>query len=80
VLVSAIGILLWYVVFPWATPLLPFDDVQVGSTTGQNNGPAQEDPNAVTSDSPGLGPDDSSGDDAIPYDTNSNAPAPTSSR
>ncbi|WP_189115022.1 hypothetical protein [Pilimelia terevasa] len=22
--------LLWYVVFPWAEPLLPFDDVQVG--------------------------------------------------
>ena len=23
------GVLLWYVVFPWAEPLLPFDDVQV---------------------------------------------------
>ncbi len=79
VLVAMVGALLWYVVFPWATPLLPFDDVQVGSTTGQNNGPAQEDPNAVTSDSPdspGLGPDDS---DTLPYSTKSNAPAPTAS-
>ena len=30
VLVTAVGALLWYVVFPWAEPLLPFDDVQVG--------------------------------------------------
>jgi hypothetical protein len=41
VLCTAIGVLLWYVAFPWATPLLPFDDVQVGSTSGQQNGPAQ---------------------------------------
>ena len=25
--------LLWVVVFPWAEPLLPFDDVQVGTGT-----------------------------------------------
>jgi hypothetical protein len=61
--------LLWYVVFPWATPLLPFDDVQVGADTQQ--GPAQEDPNVVNS-----GADD--GPDEIPYSTVSNAPAPTS--
>ena len=72
VLVSAIGVLLWYVVFPWATPLLPFDDVQVG--TGQQTGPAQEDPNVIPSDDPGLGPDD------IPYSTHSNAPEPSRSR
>ena len=29
-----VGALLWYVVFPWAEPLLPFDDVQVGTGTG----------------------------------------------
>ena len=62
--------LLWYVVFPWATPLLPFDDVQVGSDTQQ--GPAQEDPNAVTSDS-------DEGPDAVPYSTESNAPHPSTS-
>lgn len=25
--------LLWVIVFPWAEPLLPFDDVQVGNGT-----------------------------------------------
>jgi hypothetical protein len=74
VLFSAIGVLLWYVVFPWATPLLPFDDVQVGTTSGQQTGPAQEDPNLVTSDDPGLGPDD------LPYSTHSNDPEPSPSR
>jgi hypothetical protein len=74
VLISAIGILLWYVVFPWATPLLPFDDVQVGTTTGQQDGPAQPDPNVISSDDPGLGPDD------IPYSTHSNEPEPSPSR
>jgi cytoskeletal protein RodZ len=65
-LIAATGVLLWYVVFPWATPLLPFDDVQVGSDTQQ--GPAQEDPNAVSSDD---------GPDEIPYSTRSNAPDPS---
>ena len=69
-LVAATGALLWYVIFPWATPLLPFDDVQVGADTQQ--GPAQEDPNAVSSNS-------SDGPDAIPYNTHSNAPAPSAS-
>jgi hypothetical protein len=74
-LTSSVGLavgtvaLLWYVVFPWATPLLPFDDVQVGADTQQ--GPAQEDPNVVNS-----GADN--GPDEIPYSTVSNAPPPTS--
>jgi cytoskeletal protein RodZ len=63
-LAVATGALLWYVIFPWATPLLPFDDVQVGS--GSQQGPAQEDPNAVNQ-----------GPDTIPYSTHSNAPAPS---
>jgi hypothetical protein len=62
--------LLWYVVFPRATPLLPFDDVQVGSANDQ--GPAQEDPNIVQPSSSDQGPD------AIPYNTLSNAPHPSS--
>ncbi|HEX5202614.1 hypothetical protein ACFQS1_32100 [Paractinoplanes rhizophilus] len=62
--------LLWYVIFPWATPLLPFDDVQVGS--GSEQGPAQEDPNAVT-------PDSDNGPDEIPYSVESNAPHPSTS-
>jgi len=75
VLFTAIGVLLWYVVFPWATPLLPFDDVQVGTTTGEQNGPAEQDPNVVPGDdAPGLGPDE------IPYSTHSNDPEPSPSR
>ena len=33
-LTSATVALLWYVVFPWAEPLLPFDDVQVTQDDG----------------------------------------------
>jgi hypothetical protein len=74
VLAALVGALLWYVIFPWATPLLPFDDVQVSTGTGQN-GPAEEDPNAVVPGDP-----DSGAPDEIPYDTNSNNPVPTASR
>jgi cytoskeletal protein RodZ len=63
-LMAATGALLWYVIFPWATPLLPFDDVQVGSGTEQQ-GPAQEDPNVISSNS-------DEGPDAVPYSTESN--------
>ncbi|HEV7823928.1 MAG TPA: hypothetical protein VGP02_03390 [Mycobacteriales bacterium] len=31
-LVGAVAALLWYVVFPWVDPLLPFSDVTVGGT------------------------------------------------
>ena len=62
--------LLWYVIFPWAQPLLPFDDVQVGNGTQQ--GPAQEDPNVVSSKN-------NDGPDVVPYSTKSNAPEPRSS-
>jgi hypothetical protein len=67
-LIAATTALLWYVVFPWATPLLPFDDVQVGTGTEQQgpapgaSHPAGEDPNAP---------------DEIPYSTESNAPHPS---
>lgn len=33
--------LLWYVVFPWADPYLPFNDVTVGSAPGASD-PAAE--------------------------------------
>ncbi|GAA2578997.1 hypothetical protein GCM10010435_64720 [Winogradskya consettensis] len=72
VLSVTIGALLWYWVFPWATPLLPFDDVQVGTGTEQT-GPAQQDPNAVPGDDSILGPDE------IPYNTASNDPHPSPS-
>ena len=68
VLISAVVVLLWYVVFPWATPLLPFDDVQVGTGSSQQDSGA--DPNVISSDS-----DD--GPDEVPYSTHSNEPAPS---
>jgi hypothetical protein len=71
-LVTLVGALLWYVVFPWATPLLPFDDVQVGTGT-QQGGPAEQDPNVVPGDDAQLGPDE------IPYNQHSNDPEPTAS-
>ncbi|MBB5871071.1 hypothetical protein F4553_004450 [Allocatelliglobosispora scoriae] len=33
VLTAGVVTLLWIIVFPWAEPLLPFDDVQVGNGT-----------------------------------------------
>ncbi|WP_326550598.1 hypothetical protein [Micromonospora sp. NBC_01813] len=69
--------LLWFVVFPWAEPLLPFDDVQV--TEGD-----------FTDGDPGGGPVDGGGGDPgsgdpdggdlddfeLPYDTETNNPVP----
>jgi hypothetical protein len=63
--------LLWYVVFPWAEPLLPFDDVQV--TEGD-----------FTGNDPSGGPTDGGGDPdgeeldefELPYDTETNNPVP----
>ena len=66
-LAAVTAALLWYVVFPWATPLLPFDDVQVG--TGTEQGPTPEQPAGTTN--PDDGPED------IPYSTESNAPHPS---
>ena len=68
-LVAVVGSLLWYVVFPWATPLLPFDDVQVGTGTGQD-GPAQQNPDVVV-------PGDEGAPDDIPYSEYSNEPPPS---
>jgi hypothetical protein len=69
-ILAATVALLWYVIFPWATPLLPFDDVQVGTGSQTEQGPAQEDPNVVTSRNPAApGP--------LPYSTVSNQPAPS---
>ncbi|BCJ65408.1 hypothetical protein [Polymorphospora rubra] len=69
--------LLWFFVFPWAEPLLPFDDVQVtqdgGGDPGTPGGPTGGEPGTDTGD-PGSG----DGHD-IPYDTDQNNPAPTPS-
>ncbi len=74
-LLAATGALLWYVVFPWAEPLMPFDDVQVtqdGATPGD-----AIDTSADPSEDPSL-----EDENAIPYATHSNDPVPsaTSSR
>ena len=67
-LVTTVGLLLWYVVFPWATPLLPFDDVQVGTGTEQG-GPAGQDPNVI--------PGEEGAPDDLPYSDQSNEPHPS---
>lgn len=71
VLVAAAVALLWYVVFPWAEPILPFDDVQVG-TEVPGGGPAPGDPG----DPAVPGAPESPGDHDIEYNTESNNPAP----
>jgi len=63
VLIAAVGALLWYVVFPWAEPLLPFDDVQVTEDSGVPGGP-------VEPGVPGGEDQPSTGDEHdIPYST-----------
>jgi hypothetical protein len=72
---TAVAALLWYVVFPWAEPLLPFtgSDVQVTQDDGDPAGPAGGDQtggDSVEGD-PGLGDHD------LPYATTTNNPPPT---
>jgi hypothetical protein len=65
-LFAATAALLWFVVFPWVEPLMPFDDVQVteeGSTPGDS---------IETSADPSV--DD---ENAIPYSTHQNDPVPS---
>lgn len=70
-LAAATVALLWFVVFPWAEPLLPFDDVQVTQDSG------------VPSDDPGdelTVPSVSPTEEEIPYDTETNNAPPTPNR
>ncbi len=67
VLAVAMVALLWYVIFPWATPLLPFDDVQVGTEQGGEPG------SIPGGDGSELGPDE------IPYPVHTNNPDPSAS-
>lgn len=67
-LAAATVALLWYVVFPWAEPLLPFDDVQVTQDSDVPGGPAGD---VIPGDAP-------SGDEHdLPYDTGRNNTPPT---
>ncbi|MGN9803203.1 hypothetical protein [Micromonospora sp. L32] len=69
-LAAATVALLWYVVFPWAEPLVtPFDDVQVTQDTGVPGDPGD----------PGVEQDAPSGDEhELPYDTDQNNTPPPS--
>ena len=69
-LVALAGLLFWYVVFPWATPLLPFDDVQVGTGTEQVDAPAGENADTVI-------PGEEGAPDELPYSEESNNPHPS---
>jgi hypothetical protein len=68
VLSLAAAALLWFVVFPWAEPILPFDDVQVstdGGVPGVDSGPT-----------PGQVSNSPSNDDELSYSDESNNPSP----
>jgi hypothetical protein len=69
-LVATVGLLLWYVVFPFATPLLPFDDVQVGTGTEQVDAPAGQNADTVI-------PGEEDAPDELPYSEESNNPHPS---
>ncbi|MBV1853294.1 hypothetical protein [Catellatospora tritici] len=67
-LLGVVGALLWYVIFPWAEPLLPFDDVQVGdpeSGYSQVEDPAPG-PSAVTPSGTPIGTPDPSATAVLP--------------
>jgi len=63
-LIGALGLavatvaLLWYVVFPWAEPILPFDDVQVSTEDGVPGGASVDEdiPYPTDSDNPAPSP------------------------
>ncbi|QGN46084.1 hypothetical protein ACN26Y_07200 [Micromonospora sp. WMMD558] len=66
-LAAAMVALLWYVVFPWAEPLLPFDDVQVTQDSGVPGDPLPADGETPAGDEHDL-----------PYDTDENNTPPPS--
>ena len=72
-LAGATAALLWYVVFPWAEPLLPFDDVQVTQDTGDPGG-------TQDADVGGNGDQVDEDDNSVPYPTHTNNPEPTATR
>ena len=68
-LAAATVALLWYVVFPWAEPLLPFDDVQVTQDSGVPGRPGRRRLGARRRRPTGDEHD-------LPYDTDQNNTAP----
>ncbi len=74
-LIVATAALLWYVVFPWAEPLLPFDDVQVTQQDGDQAPGTQVGPDDAGV-APSASTEPSIGDDELTYPTHTNNPAP----
>ncbi|GAA1849458.1 hypothetical protein [Asanoa iriomotensis] len=75
VLITGILALFWFIVFPWAEPLLPFDDVQVtqdGGVPGAPGGAGVDDPGVGTPDPRESG----LGDHDLPYSTATDNPLP----
>ena len=71
-LTGSVVALLWFVVFPWAEPILPFDDVQVGDPGG---GYGEVDtPDGPAPGQPAQDPHE------IPYETNEPSPSPSKRR
>ncbi|MFF0654804.1 hypothetical protein [Micromonospora tulbaghiae] len=69
VLATATVALLWFVVFPWAEPLLPFDDVQVTQDSGVPGDDGITEPTGLP------------GEEELPYSTETNnAPPSTPNR
>lgn len=70
ILIGLVGALLWYVVFPWAEPILPFDDVQVGDPEGGYSDVNQ----------PGPTPSSPGDEHEILYPTTEPSPTPSRKR
>ncbi len=64
--------LLWFYVFPWAEPILPFDDVQVGDPAG--------DYSDIYEPTTGPSPTGDPSDHDIYYPTGEAVPSPSTSR
>jgi hypothetical protein len=64
--------LLWFYVFPWAEPILPFDDVQVGDPAGGYTDVFEPAPTGTPSGDPG--------DHDIYYPTADTSPSPSRKR
>lgn len=68
---SAAVALLWFVVFPWAEPLLPFDDVQVTQESGVPGDTGDQSP---------VGDEPTGDPHELHYDTEEPTPASSPSR
>jgi hypothetical protein len=71
-LAAIVGALLWFAVFPWAEPLLPFDDVQVtqdGTVPGVAPAAPSGSGEPASPAAPSGSAEPSMGEHDIPYST-----------